>query len=206
MIVTSTSKLAGVWAKTTAHVRISTQTPKWDQRGKAKGRTKGNERILKVLPVVAQKKVVAKVTVDLLLLVVTLVLGRQVLEKVGMSTESVGVSSMESTYRTKHETNLLADLLRTRKIVLLAKLGSKVIALQEVHAETGILVIVDGTPKANAQLAANAYFFTAVKQEPFKMPLLKQLQRPIPKLKAKPKQKVKPKLKAKQTPALLRVQ
>ena len=112
-----------MWAKTTAHVRISTQTPKWDQRGKAKGRTKGNERILKVLPVVAQKMVVAKVTVDLLLLMVALVLVHQVLERVEMSAESVGVSSKESTYRTRLEKAQLADLLQARKIAPLVRLG-----------------------------------------------------------------------------------
>ena len=55
--------------------------------------------------------------------------------------------------------------LRTRKIVHLAKLGSKVIALREAHAETGILLIVDGTPKDNALLGKIAYFFIAAEQE-----------------------------------------
>ena len=146
-------------------VRINIQTPKWDQRGKAKGRTKGKERILKVLPVVAQKKVVAKVIVVPLLLMVALVLVHQVLTRVGMSTEYVDAFSMESTFRTRLERILLADLLQAKIIALLVKHGSRVIALLANHVETCILAIADGMQKVNVKLAVNAYSFIAIKQE-----------------------------------------
>ena len=94
--------------------------------------------------------------------------------------------------------------LRTRKIVHLAKPGSKVTALLEIHAETGTLLIVDGMPKDNALPGKIAYSFTAAEQESSKMQQVNLLQRPLQM--AKLKQNAKPKPKAKHTPVLLRVQ
>ena len=198
--------------KITVHVRTNTLIRIRDQRGKAKGRTKENERILKVLPVVAQKKVVAKVIVDPLLLMVTLMRVHQVLIEVGMLAGYVDVSLMGSTYRTKVAQIQLADLLQAKEIALLAMLGSKVIVLRVIHVRIGIFPIVAGIVEVNAQLGQIAYFFTAAELELSKMRLQKMLLRPNLKQKLKikkefnPKQKAKPKLKANQTPALLRNQ
>ena len=81
------------------------------------------DQSLKVLPVLVQNNVVAKVVVVLLLPVVNLVLGHQVPERVAMSTVYVDVFWMASTYRTKHASNLLADLLQMKVTVLPVKLG-----------------------------------------------------------------------------------
>ena len=100
----------------------------------------------------------------------------------------------------------MAVPLRTRKIVHLAKPGSKVTALLEIHAETGTLLIVDGTPKDNALPGKIAYSFTAAEQESSKIPQLHLLQRPLQKAKPKLKAKLKPKARQVHTPVLLRVQ
>ena len=147
------------------HVHINITTLKWDRRGKAKERPREKERILKVLLAVAPKKVVAKVIVDQLLLTVTLVLVHQVLTRVGMSTVYVDAFSMESTCRTRLEKIHLADLLQAKRTALLVKLGSRVTALLEVHAETGILETAAGMQRANVRLVVNVYSFIAVKQE-----------------------------------------
>ena len=110
----------------------------------------------------------------------------------------------ESTNRTKLEKTQLVVPLRTRKIVLLAKLGSKVTALLEVHAETGTLLIVVGMQKDNALPVKIAFSSTAAEQESSKIQQVNLLQRPLQM--AKLKQNAKPKPKAKHTPVLLRVQ
>ena len=100
----------------------------------------------------------------------------------------------------------MAVPLRTRKIVHLAKPGLKVTALLEVHAETGTLRIVDGTPKDNALPGKIAYSFTAAEQESSKIPQLHLLQRPLQKAKPKLKAKLKAEARQAHTPVLLRVQ
>ena len=155
------------------------------------------------LTAVAPKKVVAKEVTEVLLSVTILDLVRQVLEvKVGMSTVYADVSSMASTCRTRLNEILLADLLPTNQIALLVKLGSRDIALLEVHAETGILLIVDGMRKGNAQLVKIAYSSTAAEQESSRTIQLNLLR----KQRAKPKQKVRLKQKLKKIPVLLMVQ
>ena len=121
--VTNTSKLANAWAKTMVHVHINTLILKWDKREKAKAKTVANAQSLKVLTVVAQNNVVAMVKIDLPLPVVNLALGHQAPERVAMSTVYVDVFSMASTYRTKHASNLLADLRQMNLTVLHVKHG-----------------------------------------------------------------------------------
>ena len=148
-----------------------------------------------------------KTIVELLQPMVVLVeIVRRVPEETEKLTGYVDASVTESTLRTKHVKTRQVVLPLERKIVHLAKPGSKVTALLEIHAETGILRIVDGTPKDNALPGKIAYSFIAAEQESSKILQLHLLQRPLQKAKPKLKAKLKAEARQTHTPVLLRVQ